>query len=363
MLMRMRYITRRVSPNGKERWYWQRRGYKLTRLPDDPSERFVAQERLNRRADSHATSGVAPHGSIGWLIRQYCESDRFKDLRPGTKKYYSRFLRDIEALGRGELFADWTRPLIVDFIKAYPKAHQRRQVAAVIKNLVDAAMYHELIKTNPATDLRLKQTKPRDKVWTANEITQWLAAAEHEEAHMTTAFLLLQHTAQRVGDVLAMTWSRFDGGIIKLRQQKTDALIEVPCHPLLRSHLEAIQPTATTIVAFRNRPVKYLRFNERFRRISGRAGIDAQARDLRRTAMLRMAEAGATTPEIASVSGHSINSTQRILDTYLPRGRVLAQAAIAKLADRQRTQLPQFTPQSRPVVAQKPAGNKTRSRV
>lgn len=169
------------------------------------------QERLNRRADSRADASGAPHASIGWLINQYCESDRFKDLKPGTKKYYSRFLRDIEALGRGEQFAEWTRPLIIDFIKAYPKAHQRRQAAAVIKNLVDAAMYHELIKNNPATDLRLKQTKPRDRVWDAEEIIQWLTAAEHEDPHMTTAFLLLQHTAQRVGDVLAMTWGPFRG--------------------------------------------------------------------------------------------------------------------------------------------------------
>ena len=68
--------------------------------------------------------------------------------------------------------------------------------------------------------------------------------------------------------------------------------------------------------------MKYVRFNERFRRIAEHAGIDAQARDLRRTAMLRMAEAGATVPQIASVSGHSIEATQRILETYLPRGVV-----------------------------------------
>jgi integrase len=64
--------------------------------------------------------------------------------------------------------------------------------------------------------------------------------------------------------------------------------------------------------------VKYLNLNDRFRRVAERAGADAQARDLRRTVMLRMAEAGATTPQIASVSGHSIEATQRILETYLP---------------------------------------------
>jgi integrase len=88
-----------------------------------------------------------------------------------------------------------------------------------------------------------------------------------------------------------------------------------------------------TIVARRGRPVSYRRFNERFREIAERAGIDAQARDLRRTAMLRMAEAGATVPQIASVSGHSIESTTRILETYLPRNRGLAEIAITRLAE------------------------------
>jgi hypothetical protein len=46
-----------------------------------------------------------------------------------------------------------------------------------------------------------------------------------------------------------------------------------------------------------------------------------------------MAEAGATTPQIASVSGHSIEATQRVLETYLPRNRDLAEIAIARLAE------------------------------
>ena len=80
----------------------------------------------------------------------------------------------------------------------------------------------------------------------------------------------------------------------------------------------------------------YASFNDRFRRIATATGIDAQARDLRRTAMLRMAEAGATVPQIASVSGHSIEATQRVLETYLPRNRDLAEIAIARLADYQK---------------------------
>jgi hypothetical protein len=51
--------------------------------------------------------------------------------------------------------------------------------------------------------------------------------------------------------------------------------------------------------------------------------------------MINMAKAGATTPQIASVSGHSIEAAQRILETYLPRNRDLAEIAITKLADYQ----------------------------
>ncbi len=53
-----------------------------------------------------------------------------------------------------------------------------------------------------------------------------------------------------------------------------------------------------------------------------------QRRDLRRTGMVGMAEAGATTPQIAGVSGHSIDTCQKILDTYLPRRSDIALGAI-----------------------------------
>ncbi|MFB3101654.1 MAG: hypothetical protein ACE1ZV_00165, partial [Alphaproteobacteria bacterium] len=61
------------------------------------------------------------------------------------------------------------------------------------------------------------------------------------------------------------------------------------------------------------------------------AGLDhLQARDLRRTAVVMLAEAGATIPEISAVTGHSINRTQQIIDTYFVRTKPMAQSAISK---------------------------------
>jgi hypothetical protein len=47
--------------------------------------------------------------------------------------------------------------------------------------------------------------------------------------------------------------------------------------------------------------------------------------------MVRLAEAGATVPQIAAISGHSIEETQRILERYIPRTAKMADGGIRKL--------------------------------
>ncbi len=62
-----------------------------------------------------------------------------------------------------------------------------------------------------------------------------------------------------------------------------------------------------------------------------RCGLERlQARDLRRTAIVLMGEAGCTEAQIAAVSGHSIEGTRQILETYLVRTAKMGRAAIRK---------------------------------
>ncbi len=58
--------------------------------------------------------------------------------------------------------------------------------------------------------------------------------------------------------------------------------------------------------------------------------VGLQRRDLRRTGMLELALCGVPEAQIASLSGHSIEQTRRILDTYLPRRGELALAAVER---------------------------------
>jgi hypothetical protein len=55
-----------------------------------------------------------------------------------------------------------------------------------------------------------------------------------------------------------------------------------------------------------------------------------------------LAEAGATVPEVAAITGHSYRTINSILERYLPRTKHLAEMAIAKLENSGRTDFANF---------------------
>jgi integrase len=60
--------------------------------------------------------------------------------------------------------------------------------------------------------------------------------------------------------------------------------------------------------------------------------------DLRGTAVTRLALAGSTEPEIATITGHSLRDVRTILDSnYLSRDQALGESAIRKLETRTKT--------------------------
>lgn len=73
-------------------------------------------------------------------------------------------------------------------------------------------------------------------------------------------------------------------------------------------------------------------FDRTFRRIATAAGLnDLQARDLRRTAVTRLYEAGCSEGLISAVTGHDIETCRRILEHYFLRRRETSKAAITRL--------------------------------
>ena len=335
--IQVRYVTKRVKPSGRVYWYWQRRGFPLTRLPDDEGERLAAATKLNEEADAKKANlpkrGALPDNAVTSVIHLYEQTEGYKELADGTRTYYDRHLRQILRTFGDLPFSAITRRVVVDYCNGFSTAGEQRKAAAVMSNLFEVAVYHGHATENHARKLRLKTPKRRKTVWTHEEIAAFLDAAKshHAGPRIALYFNILRYTAQRPGDVAAMTWKQYSGQTIKLRQQKTAALIEVPCHRDLRAILDAEERRSIYLFAYPDgTPLKYQRLFEWEREIRREIGLShLQMRDLRRTAMVRMGEAGAEIHQIAAVSGHTIETTKQILETYLPRTVKMARGAIS----------------------------------
>jgi integrase len=169
----------------------------------------------------------------------------------------------------------------------------------------------------------------------AHDVDRFCATAINADRRsVAVAVRLAVNLGQREGDILRLTWAQHDADGFKIRQRKTGAHIQVPVAAELADALASTPKTSTSIVVseITKGPYKADNFRAVFADIRKRAGIaDVQFMDLRRTAVVRLAEAGCTVPEISAITGHSVDTTQKILEVYLPRTSTMAKHAIAKL--------------------------------
>jgi integrase len=174
-----------------------------------------------------------------------------------------------------------------------------------------------------------------EKIWTEEHVAAFMAVAPD---YLQRVLVLALETGQRQVDLLQLAWSAYDGQWIRLRQRKTGRKVNVPVTRLLRSVLENTPRNSPVILTNSlGRPWLPRTFREAWLRATRAAGIDdLHFHDLRGTAVTRLAEAGCTEAEIATITGHSLASVHSILECYLARTDKLAIAAIAKLErDRQ----------------------------
>ncbi|GLO68780.1 hypothetical protein MACH17_02970 [Phaeobacter inhibens] len=170
--------------------------------------------------------------------------------------------------------------------------------------------------------------------------------------------MLAAWTGQRQGDLLALTWSAYDGTHIRLRQSKTKRRVVIPVAAPLKAILdEAAKNKATVTILTTSKGTSWTShgFGATWRKTLAKAKISGLTfHDLRGTAVTRLAMAGCEVPEIATITGHSLKDVGAILDAHdLSRNARLAESAIRKLEEYEReTKISNYPPNwSKPVAA------------
>ncbi|SNX71756.1 site-specific recombinase XerD [Cereibacter ovatus] len=291
---------------------------------------------------AHAARDKPTHheGTLQALITAYQQTPAFTELADATRQGYVRHIRQIEAeFGdmpikalsdprvRGE-FLDWRDRL-------GQKSKRSADYAFSVLALILAWAYdRRKIPSNPCEKPgRLYAGSRADDIWTEAQIDTFLKQAPKP---VRLPFLLAIWTGQRQADILKLTWSAYDGQVIRLKQSKTGRHMVIPVARQLREALEAAKArrkTLTICETSRGQPWTSDGFKTSFGKAQAAAGIeDVTFHDLRGTAVTLLALAGCSVPEIAALTGHSLKDAEAILSRhYLGRDRRLGESAMAKL--------------------------------
>jgi len=356
--VRMRHLVRK--PSG---WYFQATpkmraaGIRSEPLGRNTAEAVARTEQLNAAWDEirrHVKEfGYAPGAKAPALPGTV---EHLVDTLRGSAEWSDKSARTIEEIeGEFKFILDVFGPSHVhavtpqDSIDLYAVLRQKHGINKSFKtfkwlrylfNFAIRVQYAGMTD-NPARAVRLKRPPPRQQVWTPEWVEAsvglaWLWGWWGE----ALAIAICYDTSLRPGDVRTLRIDQYDGESFSLVQAKTGQAQRVPVWPetarLIERYLAAltVRPVASAVLIRTERGRTFSRNHlaKRIRAVMRGAGIPdtVQLRDLRRTASVERAEAGATAAELAAGTGHSIARGAQILDVYNPGSYHQASAAQAK---------------------------------
>lgn len=327
--------TRAKLADGTVRTYWYawKGGPRLPGKPGSPEFMASYNAAVSQRK-------IGPQGTLQYVMDLYERSSDFLQLAEHSRRDYRRHLKAIEidygdfplsALAdrrtRGEFLA-WRDRLE---LKSRRNADYRM---AVLARVLSWGLNRGLVLLNPLERPgRLYRANRNERIWTVDDEAAFLRAAPK---HLQLALVLALWTGQRQGDLLRLTWSDYDGDWIRVRQQKTGARLSIPVGRPLKEALDEARKSTTSVTVLATTSGSSWTesgFRASWRKACEKAKVvGVTFHDLRGTAVTRLALAGCSVPEIATITGHSLRDVGSILDShYLARDPAMAQSAIKKL--------------------------------
>jgi integrase len=325
-------VTKRLADGRSETYYYAWKGGPRLRGKPGSAEFHASYN------EAAATRKAPPEGVMLSVLKGFQQSQDFLGLADRTRADYLAKIKLIE-----KKFGDFplagltdrrTRGVFMAWRDKLALSSRRQADYAwvVLARILSWALNRGLVAANPCEKGgRLYRAERADKVWTSDDEAAFIAKAPK---HLHLPLLLALWTGQRQGDLLRLPWSAYDGRHIRLRQSKTGARVAIPVGAPLKAALDATAKRSTLILTSTGaKPWTPDGFRSSWRKACAAAGISGLTfHDLRGTAVTRLAVAGCTEAEIATITGHSLRDVGAILDAhYLHRDPALAESAIRKL--------------------------------
>lgn len=312
IVVRLKYIHRVRDRYGRLHFYLRRPGHQSIALPHEADPGFMAAYTAAMASTEQPQPRPKRGGdTLAGLIDAWQQSAHFRQLGPSTQENYRRILRRMAR----EDYADHK-------VRDFEGKHLRRFVARRAETPAAANHWLRLFRllfgfavddgwrdTDPSIGVkRLKEAGEGAQSWSEEQIAQFEGRWPRGSIQRLALALLL-YTGQRRSDVVRMGWRDVVGGMIRVKQVKTGEVLDIPIHEALLSELECCASTAATFLTTREENSRSFTpngFYMRFVSWCAEAGLPPglSPHGLRKAAARRLAEAGCTPHQIASITGH-----------------------------------------------------------
>jgi len=307
-LVRLKGVSSYTDVRGKTRWRYRSRGktHSLRGTPGSPE--FMASYQAAIDQVSAKPKRVIPY-SFRDLVGTYKMSPDFKVLSLSTQTVYARLLSRLVS-DFGDLDATVIEPSYIRSIRdkygeGAPSTGNR--ILSLMSILMNLACELNWIDKNPCQGIR--KIKRRDTggfhSWTDKEITQFKEYFP-EGTKERLALMLMLHTAQRGSDICRMGSQHVTAGVIRVTQQKTGETLYIPLSKALRQEISLHPQSMAFITTKYGTPYKSVKaFQQWFSKCCNKAGLPhCSAHGLRKAGSRLLAEGGATSKELMSITGH-----------------------------------------------------------
>ena len=322
----LKHIKRVAKPSGLVILYLAVPGRKLIRLPDLPmqSPEFIAAHSaamMAARAPAAAKGIPRAKGSVGAALIAYQRSSAFTGKAEGTKRQRGPILSKIADMwGHAKLADLKTAHIEADIAKVPPHAGNNR-LKTWRGFTAWASKEGGLMATDPAKDAG-RRIAPRSEghaPWGPDDIARF-RARWGEATPQRLAMELIYWTAARASDATRLGPGMIDkAGWLTFRQQKTGGEVAIPFSRALpdfargmagdlahlKAAIEHAQRHMTWIVTEAGAARSVKAFSQWFSAAARAAGVIGKtAHGLRKSRAVDLAEAEATTHQIAAWTGH-----------------------------------------------------------
>jgi integrase len=317
-MKRPKYTQAFPDRHGTPRFYFRRKGFARVALPGLPwSPQFMAayEQAMAGQAPTIINAKAKP-GSFAALAASYLTSSAFLTMKPSTKGVYRNAIDRLRASKDKDGNEIGTKSAATlkreHVVKLMAARAEKPESANLLRKVLRAMMQHAvetgLRADDPTRDVKAIRVKSDGfHSWTDAEIAKF-EAHHGVGSRPRLALALLLYTGQRRSDVVTMGKQHVDGnGAIHVRQIKTGAALAIPVHADLKAIIDATPSEHLTFLTTQfGRPFTAAGFGNWFRDQCNDAGLPhCSAHGLRKAAARRLAEAGCTEHEIASITGHA----------------------------------------------------------